>query len=96
MIHSAMSLLNNLASFNIQGILITILVLRISLSFHEMAHAWAAYRLGDDTAALQGRLTTQSSGPPRPDRLARFHHRAALAGPSRCRSIRLGSPQGSP
>lgn len=57
MIHSAMSLLNNLANFNIQGILVTILVLTISLSFHEMAHAWAAYRLGDDTAALQGRLS---------------------------------------
>jgi len=24
---------------------------------HEWAHAWAAYQLGDDTAALQGRLT---------------------------------------
>jgi Zn-dependent protease len=53
----ALSLINSLAQFNIQGILITILVLTISLSFHEMAHAWAAYRLGDDTAALQGRLT---------------------------------------
>lgn len=50
-------LLTNLANFNIQGILITILILCISLSFHEAAHAWAAYRLGDDTAALQGRLT---------------------------------------
>lgn len=37
--------------------LILILVLCISLSFHEMAHAWAAWRLGDDTAALAGRLT---------------------------------------
>ena len=57
MLTAAMSLLNNLAQINIPGILITILVLTISLSFHEMAHAWAAYRLGDDTAALQGRLT---------------------------------------
>ncbi len=28
-----------------------------SLSFHEMAHAWAADRLGDPTARLQGRLS---------------------------------------
>ncbi len=28
-----------------------------SMPIHEWAHAWAAYQLGDDTAALQGRLT---------------------------------------
>lgn len=50
-------LLSRFTNFNLQDFLITILVLCISLSFHEMAHAWAAYRLGDDTAALQGRLT---------------------------------------
>jgi len=50
-------LLSRFTDFNLQDFLITILVLCISLSFHEMAHAWAAYRLGDDTAALQGRLT---------------------------------------
>lgn len=27
------------------------------LTFHEAAHAWAAHRLGDDTARDQGRLT---------------------------------------
>jgi Zn-dependent protease len=32
-------------------------VLLFSLSFHEMAHAWAANRLGDATARLQGRLS---------------------------------------
>lgn len=54
----AMGLLRGgFADFNIQTFLITILVLCVSLSFHEMAHAWAAYRMGDDTAALQGRLT---------------------------------------
>ena len=57
MMLAAMSLLNNLSQINIPGILITVLVLTISLSFHEMAHAWVAYRLGDDTASLQGRLT---------------------------------------
>lgn len=34
-----------------------IFVLFIALSFHEFAHAWAAYRFGDDTARLNGRLT---------------------------------------
>lgn len=29
----------------------------LSLTVHEWAHAWSAYRLGDDTAAMQGRLT---------------------------------------
>jgi Zn-dependent protease len=29
----------------------------LSLSIHEFAHAWSAWKLGDDTAARQGRLT---------------------------------------
>lgn len=29
----------------------------LSLSVHEFAHAWSAYKLGDDTAKRQGRLT---------------------------------------
>ncbi|MEC7900699.1 MAG: site-2 protease family protein [Acidobacteriota bacterium] len=32
-------------------------VLLFALSFHEMAHAWAAFRLGDTTAKDEGRLT---------------------------------------
>ena len=28
-----------------------------SMPIHEWAHAWAAFQLGDDTAALRGRLT---------------------------------------
>lgn len=32
-------------------------VLLFSLSFHEAAHAWTALRLGDDTAARDGRIT---------------------------------------
>jgi Zn-dependent protease len=32
-------------------------VLLFSLSFHEAAHAWTAERMGDDTAARQGRIT---------------------------------------
>jgi Zn-dependent protease len=29
----------------------------LSLSFHEFAHAWSAWKLGDDTAERAGRLT---------------------------------------
>lgn len=29
----------------------------LSLAVHEFAHAWSAYKLGDDTAARAGRLT---------------------------------------
>ena len=32
-------------------------VLLFSVSFHESAHAWAALRLGDDTADRQGRIS---------------------------------------
>lgn len=38
--------------------LITMAILFLtSMPVHEWAHAWTAYRLGDDTAALRGRLT---------------------------------------
>lgn len=42
---------------DLQTLFITILVLSVSLSFHEFAHAWMANRLGDPTAAEAGRLT---------------------------------------
>ena len=29
----------------------------VLLSFHEYGHAWAAYKCGDDTARLMGRMT---------------------------------------
>src|SRR5215468_292941 len=32
-------------------------ILILSLTVHEWAHAYSAFRLGDDTAARQGRLT---------------------------------------
>ncbi len=38
--------------------LITLAILFLtSMPIHEWAHAWAAYKLGDDTAAQRGRLT---------------------------------------
>lgn len=45
----------------IQGQYITFVIVLagiiLSLSFHEWGHAYAAKRLGDDTAEMQGRLT---------------------------------------
>jgi Zn-dependent protease len=32
-------------------------IVLVSLTLHELAHAWVAYRLGDPTAKEQGRLT---------------------------------------
>lgn len=49
------SILNG--ELGITTVLIQVLVLMLSLSFHEMSHAWMAYRLGDDTAVRMGRLT---------------------------------------
>jgi Zn-dependent protease len=37
--------------------LIFYLGLVVLLTFHEFAHAWAAWKLGDDTARLRGRLS---------------------------------------
>ena len=44
-------------NLDFQIIILLIPALVFSLSFHEFAHAWMAYRLGDDTAARLGRLT---------------------------------------
>lgn len=41
----------------LQRAVLRVIVLLLSLCVHEFAHAWAAFRLGDDTAARQGRLT---------------------------------------
>lgn len=38
-------------------LLVTLPLLLVSLVAHELAHGWAAYRLGDPTAKLHGRLT---------------------------------------
>lgn len=38
-------------------LLAKVAILLVALPVHEFAHAWAAYRLGDNTAARAGRLT---------------------------------------
>jgi Zn-dependent protease len=42
---------------DIANLLLRLPALLWALSFHEFCHAYAAHRLGDDTAARQGRLT---------------------------------------
>jgi Zn-dependent protease len=44
-------------SDTLQNVIILFPVLLISMSIHEMMHAFASNWLGDDTARLQGRLT---------------------------------------
>ena len=41
----------------LQRAVLRVVILLMSLCVHEFAHAWMAWRLGDDTAARQGRLT---------------------------------------
>lgn len=43
--------------YNLTDILISLLVVTLSLSFHEYAHGRMALAMGDDTARLAGRLT---------------------------------------
>ena len=43
--------------FNFFDLLITIMTVFIALSMHECAHAFVAYKLGDNTAKYMGRLT---------------------------------------
>lgn len=54
-----------LLSGNIEQFLLTVLYLLpalvIALSFHEAAHAWAAYKMGDPTAKNLGRMTLDPS-----------------------------------
>ncbi|MBH17915.1 MAG: site-2 protease family protein, partial [Acidobacteria bacterium] len=43
--------------FNVINLLAVFLVLLLSLTVHETAHAWTADRLGDPTARLLGRIS---------------------------------------
>jgi len=43
--------------FDLQSLIITIPAVVFALSFHEFAHARAAYALGDPTAKIMGRMT---------------------------------------
>lgn len=50
--------ITNADLYSLIAILITaIILIFLCLPSHEFAHAWAAHKLGDDTAKYQGRLT---------------------------------------
>jgi len=42
---------------NLFEIILFLIILIFSVSFHEAFHGWTAYKLGDSTAKLMGRLT---------------------------------------
>ena len=42
---------------DIMQFLVRMFIILLILPLHEFAHAWAAHKLGDDTASYQGRLT---------------------------------------
>ncbi len=44
-------------SFDIVDILVYVVILLTAFPIHEYAHGWMAYKLGDDTASMQGRLS---------------------------------------
>ena len=46
-----------MADINISALIIGFLLLLVSLTVHEAAHAWTASRLGDDTARRLGRVS---------------------------------------
>ena len=41
----------------LMGLILTLPGVIVAITFHEFAHAYAAYKLGDDTAKMQGRLS---------------------------------------
>jgi len=46
-----------LTNFTIERLLILIPVVLIAITFHETAHGWVAYKLGDPTPKVTGRLS---------------------------------------
>ncbi len=47
----------NIDLTTLRDIIVVLVPMILSLTVHEFAHAWTAHRLGDDTAARQGRMT---------------------------------------
>jgi Zn-dependent protease len=43
--------------FDPQLFLATVIAFILAITIHEFMHAWSAYQLGDDTAAMMGRIT---------------------------------------
>lgn len=49
--------MENFLAFRLEEIPFVVITLVIAFSLHEFAHAYVAYKFGDDTAKRQGRLT---------------------------------------
>ena len=47
----------NFSTESLMQLLLTVPIMLLALPIHEMAHGWAAYKLGDPTARNLGRLT---------------------------------------
>ncbi|MGE5602222.1 MAG: site-2 protease family protein [Nitrososphaerales archaeon] len=47
----------NILGFDIPTLIALLVILLFGFPVHELSHAWVAYRLGDNTAKYQGRLT---------------------------------------
>jgi Zn-dependent protease len=47
----------SLFDFDLPTLFAKVVILLVGFPIHELAHAWVAYRLGDNTAKSQGRLT---------------------------------------
>lgn len=45
------------SSFNIASVLLSVPAVLWAITFHEFCHGYAAYKLGDNTAKISGRLT---------------------------------------
>ena len=48
---------NIFSTDGLKNLLIMLPALLLSLSVHEFAHAWVAYKLGDISQKIRGRLT---------------------------------------
>ena len=83
-----MGLLNLLAKDPLSFVVIAIPLL-YAIIFHELAHGWVAYQMGDPTAKSMGRLSLNPLKHLDPMGTACFLF-SVLAGPSRYRSIFLG------
>ena len=83
-----MPLLFDFGSTNLSTILLEMLYrvpgIIVAISFHECAHAYAAYKCGDPTARNLGRMTLNPLAHFDPIGLVMI-----LEGPSQCRSIRV-------
>lgn len=51
------NMISSITSGSLMSLLLSIPALLISLSAHEFAHGYAAYKMGDNTAKYEGRLT---------------------------------------